>query len=267
MTGFSVTPLGTVSPYPKGTCNCPGFLVQSGDKKVLLDCGSGISRLLHFPEDLNNLIIIISHLHLDHYSDLGSIGYASYVYRKLGILDKKIKVFHPPYGNCLTNDIIDFSYLETRKYSWYGYENYDSESELSVNNRGWSYDEKMPYGDMILTFFDNKHCENSYSIKITSGDKTIVYTADTGYSDSLVAFCKDADLLISEATFLEGQKCTKGHMYASEAGLLAQKAHVKKLMLTHFFPEIDKKLYLEEAKQNFENVTLAKEGKKLILRR
>lgn len=50
MTGFSVTPLGTVSPYPKGTCNCPGFLVQSGDKKVLLDCESGISRLLHFPE-------------------------------------------------------------------------------------------------------------------------------------------------------------------------------------------------------------------------
>ena len=84
-----ITPLGTVSPYPKGNTNCPGFLVEYNEYKVLLDCGEGISKLLKFPDDLNNLIIIISHLHKDHYSGLSSIAYASFVYKNLGYLDKR----------------------------------------------------------------------------------------------------------------------------------------------------------------------------------
>ena len=56
-------------------------------------------------------------------------------------------------------------------------------------------------------------------------------------------------------------------MTAYEAGILASKSNAQKLLLTHFLPEEDKRLYLEEAKQNFENVEVAEEGKKLILRR
>ena len=48
------------------------------NNKILLDCGNGITRNLNFPEDLNNLTIIISHLHRDHYSDIFSIAYATY---------------------------------------------------------------------------------------------------------------------------------------------------------------------------------------------
>jgi ribonuclease BN (tRNA processing enzyme) len=42
-----VTPLGTVSPYCKDDKNCPGFLIEINDKRILLDCGSGITRLLN----------------------------------------------------------------------------------------------------------------------------------------------------------------------------------------------------------------------------
>lgn len=38
-------------------------------------------------------------------------------------------------------------------------------------------------------------------------------------------------------------------------------------MLTHFWPEENKRLYLEEAKSVFDNVFLAEENKKLVLRR
>ena len=67
--------LGTVSPYSKEEKNCPGFLVTTENNKILLDCGNGITRNLNFPEDLNNLTIIISHLHRDHYSDIFSIAF------------------------------------------------------------------------------------------------------------------------------------------------------------------------------------------------
>ena len=84
MDEITVTPLGTVSPYPKDNKNCPGFLIEYKNYKVLLDCGDGITRLLNLPNDFNNLIIIISHLHKDHYSGLSSLAYASYVYKNLG---------------------------------------------------------------------------------------------------------------------------------------------------------------------------------------
>ena len=90
-----VTPFGTVSPYPKNNKNCPGFLIEYNGYKVLLDSGEGVSDLLNFPHDLNNLIIVISHLHKDHYSGLAGIGYASYVYKNLGYIDKKIPVYIP----------------------------------------------------------------------------------------------------------------------------------------------------------------------------
>ena len=56
-------------------------------------------------------------------------------------------------------------------------------------------------------------------------------------------------------------------MTAYDAGILASKSNTQKLLLTHFWPEEDKRLYLEEAKQIFENVEVAEESKKLILRR
>ena len=55
--------LGSVSPYAKGKNNCPGYLIDEKETKILLDCGSGITRELNLPKDLENLTIIISHLH------------------------------------------------------------------------------------------------------------------------------------------------------------------------------------------------------------
>ena len=56
-------------------------------------------------------------------------------------------------------------------------------------------------------------------------------------------------------------------MTAYVAGVLASKANAKRLLLTHFWPEEDKKLYLEEALQSFYNVEAAVENKKIILRK
>lgn len=40
---IEIMPVGTVSPYCKGKHNCPGFLIKYKDKRILLDCGNGIS--------------------------------------------------------------------------------------------------------------------------------------------------------------------------------------------------------------------------------
>ena len=253
MSKIIITPLGTISPYTKGNMNCPGFLVEYNSKKILLDCGNGITRLLNFPNDLKDLNVIITHYHKDHFGDLGALQYASYVYHNLGLLDKKIKIYLPK------NDI-----------------GFNKES-ITLNNESYSdyynINDSYPFliDDLNITFEDNNsHTIESYMVKLQSKDFKIIYTSDIGTTNlnNLVNFCKDADLIICESSFLQKHNAnSKTHMTAYEAGILASKSNAQKLLLTHFWPEEDKRLYLEEAKQNFENVDVAEENKKLILRR
>lgn len=253
MSKIIITPLGTISPYTKGNMNCPGFLVEYNSKKILLDCGNGITRLLNFPNDLKDLNVIITHYHKDHFGDLGALQYASYVYHNLGLLDKKIKIYLP------MNDI-----------------GFNKES-IASNNESYSdyynINDSYPFliDDLNITFEDNNsHTIESYMVKLQSKDFKIIYTSDIGTTNlnNLVNFCKDADLIICKSSFLQKHNAnSKTHMTAYEAGILASKSNAQKLLLTHFWPEEDKRLYLEEAKQNFENVEVAEENKKLILRR
>ena len=56
-------------------------------------------------------------------------------------------------------------------------------------------------------------------------------------------------------------------MTAYDASILASKSNAQKLLLTHFWPEEEKRLYLEEALQTFQNVEVAEEKKKLYKNR
>ena len=125
--------------------------------------------------------------------------------------------------------------------------------------------------DLKLTFEDNKsHTIESYMVKLQNNDFKIVYTSDisTTSFNKLIEFCKNADLIICESSFLlKHNSNSKTHMTAYDASILANKTNAKKLLLTHFWPEEDKNLYLEEALQNFQNTEVAQEGKKLILKK
>lgn len=248
-----ITALGTVSPYAKGNMNCPGFLIKYNNKKILLDCGNGITRLLDFPNDLKNLNVIITHYHKDHFGDIGALQYASYVYHNLGLLDKKIKIYLPK------NDIgFNKASITSNNENYFDY--YDIDNSCSFN-----------IDDLNITFEDNNsHTINSYMVKLQNKDFKIVYTSDIGIINfnNLIDFCKDADLIICESSFLKKHNSnSKTHFTAYDASILATKSNAQKLLLTHFWPEEDKKLYLEEAKKNFQNVEIAEEGKKLVLRR
>ncbi len=244
---------GSFDPITKGRMNCPGFLVKYNNQKILLDCGNGITRLLKFPEDLKDLRVIITHYHKDHFGDLGAIQYASYVYHNLGLIDKKVKIYLPKNDIAFNRTSIIFN---NESYSDY----YDINGHCSFFT-----------DDLNITFEDNNsHIIESYMVKLQNNDFKIIYTSDIGTINlsRLVDFCKDADLIICESSFLQKHNAnSKTHMTAYEAGALANKCNAQKLLLTHFWPEEDKRLYLEEARQIFQDVEIASEGKKLILRR
>lgn len=253
MSKIEIIPLGTVSPYPKENMNCPGFLIKYNNKNVLLDCGNGITRLLKLPKDLENLNVIITHYHKDHFGDIGALQYASYVYHNLGILNSKIKIYLPE------NDI-NFS----KQMIISSPESYAEYFDIN-NNFSFSVD------DLNVSFKDNNsHSIESFMVKLQNKDFKIVYTSDVGITNfnALIDFCKNADLLICESSFLKRHNSnSKAHLTAYDASILAKKSNSKKLLLTHFWPEEDKNSYLNEAMQNFQNVEASHENKKLVLER
>ena len=251
MSKIIITPLGTISPYPKGDRNCPGFLVDYNGKKILLDCGNGITRLLDLPNDLRKLNVILTHYHKDHVGDLGVLQYASYVFHNIGLLKNKIDIYLPKE---------DFAYnRETILSNNESYANYhDITDSYSFN-----------VDDLNVAFKDNQsHTIESYMVKLQNGDFKVIYTSDIGTTnmEELIRFCKNANIIICESSFLEKHNSdSKTHMTAHDAGTLAREANANKLVLTHLWPEEDRSLYLEEAKCIFPNTEVAEEGQKLVL--
>jgi ribonuclease BN (tRNA processing enzyme) len=66
----------------------------------------------------------------------------------------------------------------------------------------------------------------------------VAYSGDTDFCENAVGLARDADLLICEAAFPDAMK-VKGHLTPSLAGRIAMEAGVKRLLLTHFYPECE----------------------------
>ncbi len=266
--------LGTRAPYCKNGDYCPGYLVTTEKSKILIDCGNGITNQLDMTKDLENLVIIISHVHPDHYGDLLSLAPTVDLYRKFGYISDKVKLYLP-----------EINYIDKEEY----YEDEDGwgssrtvkapiiDDELVraigknhyFDTEEYNQSTKIELENMLITFMKTLHPINTYAVKIEDKTGTFVYSADTGYEEkNLVNFAKDADIFLCESSFLKGQiRAENYHLYAHEAAKIAKKANVGQLVLTHFWPEIDKKCYVDEAKEILENTIAAEPGKVLKLSR
>lgn len=267
MRTINVMPLGTVSPYPKDGKNCPGFLIKYADRNILFDCGNGCTRLLNMEKDLKNLTIMITHLHPDHYGDLLSLLQAIYVYRRYGYVKGEIDLYIPSSMEKRTEHYTDNDgwgcsrIVEDNTIDYYLIYKYANQAEVNVKE----YDKcrkKYNYGDISLSSMLVPHQVESYALKFESDEGIVVYSGDTGTKNKLRDFAQAADLFVCESTFFKGQlRVEDAHLYAHEAAEIARDAFVKKLLLTHFWPELDKQLYLNEALEVFKNTEVAEEGK------
>ena len=238
--------LGTQSPYNTKGHNCPGFLITEGETKIMLDCGSGSHSLLNFPNDLNNLSVIISHLHRDHYNDIYNLQYSSFVFHNQKRLERPIDIYLPLTPDNIYKDIIG----ETNAFA--NYFNINEKTNLTI-------------GNMNVSFCKTDHSVETYAIKITNENRTIVYTSDTSFSvkHRLIEFAQNADLLICESSLLKsyGFPEINSHLTAEQAGIIAKEANVNGLLLIHFWPEELPEKFVEEAKSKFPKVIAANEGK------
>lgn len=244
---MKLTVLGSLSPCAYKDKNGVGFLLQNKGKNIIVDAGSGICRNLDLENILGDLTIIISHLHRDHFCELLPLSYLALIYSRRDIIVNKIKVYIPLEENNLVSSyvksLVDDSYFE--------FIEYDENTKLNI-------------GNIDISFKESRHTDSCrcFHMKFISNGKSICYSADTGYeNNNLASFCENVDLLISEASILKDDtKYKDNHLTTLEAGSIAKNGGVKKLMLCHFWPTIDKEVYLNETKEIFENTICAIEN-------
>jgi ribonuclease BN (tRNA processing enzyme) len=108
------------------------------------------------------------------------------------------------------------------------------------------------------------HFTETYAIDVRSRvtDGRVVFGADTGPTDALVALGRDADLLFVEATLPRPEReGPRGHLTPHEAGEHAGAAGVRRLVLTHISDELDELWARQQARDVFAGpVDLAREG-------
>lgn len=237
---MKLTILGNNGPFPGAGGACSGYLLREGSFNLLIDCGNGVLANLQKFIGLDELdAVILTHLHSDHMSDMMVLRYFWQIKSGRGQLNRSLRVFAPPEpaGE---------------------YERLDIKEVFDLKSIGG--DTALELGGMKITFAQMTHPVMDMAVSAESGGKRFVFSGDTSWNENVIDFARGADLLMLDAGLLAGDKKTGAavpHLTAEECGTVAARAGAAKLLLTHFWPEYDKKDLLAEAAANFANVHTA----------
>jgi ribonuclease BN (tRNA processing enzyme) len=203
--------------------NPSAYLIKSQNDLALLDCGPGtLQRLIGLNIDVVSLsALFLSHFHVDHYSDVLAILMRRFV--KNPHINKNLTVFGPV-G-------LKFWFKTQSKLlgSWFS-DNFPVLIEMHKNEHFWA--------GLAIKSFPTVHIENSIAYKFFEGDKSIFYSSDTEYNESLAAFSQNSKLLILECSHRD-EDSRKGHLTPQKAAEFINRSNSELAVLTHIYPEND----------------------------
>jgi len=241
--------LGCWAPYPKAGGACSGYLLLAGGLNILLEAGNGsLSRLSEFMDFRQLDGVIITHLHHDHYLDLFALRHAVEGARRAGERSGPVRLFVPSFP--------EQAYQELAGYKD-AYEVTSIES-LTVETIDEGLQARLAWGGMVFHFVRAKHSVPAYSLAVEEQGR-FVFSGDTARTEAIVRLAAGADLFLCEASGLESdaKHLRDTHLTARQAGEIARQAGVKRLLLTHFWPEYDPAELCRQATGGFGKQALA----------
>ena len=248
---MQLTTLGCWAPYPQPSGACSGYLLQEGGRSLLIDTGNGVlSRLLQHMEIKELDAVLLSHLHPDHLMDIYSLRHAVEAANREGRMNRRMPLYLP------TGPAEDFDRIKgfTKAFELQIIDELPAPREVTV-------------AGFQVTFVPGIHNLPAYSIAV-AGSKRFVYSGDTAYNEELIKLASGADLFLCEASGLDkdAEYLKENHLTARQAGQLAKAAEVKRLMITHFYPEYALSQLQNQAEQGLGRlVELAREGATVTL--
>ena len=217
---------GTVALVPH--LSCAGHLVESGDVRLLLDCGSGITRRLAECGLAWQTIthVALTHFHIDHHGDLPTLIFAW----KYGMLPAR-SILLDVVGPVGTGELL------SRLTAAYG--EWVTAPGFTITVRELDPGDGIELGSGLrLSCQSVPHTPESVAYCVERGARRIVYTGDTGLSEPFAVWARGCDLLLCECS-LPTTMGIPEHLTPEQCGELATSVAPRRLALTHFYPPVE----------------------------
>ena len=194
--------LGTGTPFADPTKSGPSLAIVVNNTSYIVDCGPGVVRRaaeaskLGFPslEAAQLKTLFITHLHSDH-----TIGLADIILTP-AVLDRNapIRIYGPVGSKKMTDDLMS-AYKEDIAIRINGLEKGDAIAYQVYTNE---IKEGQIYKDsnLTVTAFNVQHgqWDNAFGFVFQTKDKKIVISGVGTYSENLIKYAKDCDILVHE---------------------------------------------------------------------
>jgi ribonuclease BN (tRNA processing enzyme) len=244
-----ITIVGCSGSFPGAGSAASCYLVEAEGFRMLMDLGSGGLGAVQRYAGLYEIdAVCLSHLHADHCLDV--CGYAV------------ARTFHPDgpmpripvYGPAQSEVRLGRAMAADPAAQDAGSDSRDRVTDafdFATITAGTT-----EIGPLRVTAARMNHPVETYGFRLEHAGRSLAYSADTGETDALVELARGADVLLSEASFVEpgasGPALPAGlHLTARQAGQHAARAGAGQLVLTHLVPWNDPNRSLDEAGQAF----------------
>lgn len=203
------------------------IFVDAGHTRFLLDCGTsaliGMRRWQVNPSNIET--ILITHLHGDHFGGL------PFFLLEAQLVSKRVApltIAGPPGVGERTRQAMALFFPGSEQMR----PNFNLQFvELPPHQPTW-------LGRLLVTPYPVVHPSGApaYALRVECGGKTIAYSGDTGWTDSLISAAAQADLFICEAYFYD--KKVKYHLDYQTLLAHGSALTCRRMMITHLSQEL-----------------------------
>lgn len=227
------------APGPDSAASC--YLVEADGHRIVLDLGSGALGPLqrHLRPDRIDAVVL-SHLHADHCLDMAALTVALRYgghppARPIPVLaapDAAVRIAtanDPTAGPAVMDGLFAFRPV--------------TDTEL---------------GPVRVRFAAVTHPVPAVAVRLEHAGRSLTYSGDTGPDEALVELAGGSDVLLCEASWADSAEQVPGlHLTGAEAGRIAARAGVGRLVVTHVPPWESVQGAVDAARSTFDGVVVA----------
>ncbi|MEO7966413.1 MAG: MBL fold metallo-hydrolase [Gemmatimonadaceae bacterium] len=244
-----ITTIGTGTAAPSPARVQSATLVESGDLRLLIDCGSGaVFRMAQLGLDWRAIThVALTHFHADHTEDIANLLYA-WRYGTLPPRSEAVVLIGPPGTDALVDHMASAFGANLRE-----------TVPLTVSEMECGGDMELASG-VLLSSRKVPHTDESVAYSVSSSGRRVVLSGDTGFDRTLGEWSAGSDLFLLECS-LPDELAIPTHLTPRQCGELAALARPGLLVLNHFYPPVEAIDIVAQIRERYDgDVVLSHDG-------